>query len=344
MRRALVATCLVLATSSCTGLKARVMADVVTDGLLAIDGYRGRVTERGLLRDDPGGVVVKDLLYARGWKVRAEVLAPADQAGELFVCDGATITMWWPRFFFGLRLRGFEVPDDDAIEDAMLEGCRWTLEHYEPRGPGHGRVAGREVDSWTCVPLVKRPFVDTYRAWLDAEYVVPLAVTLDDARGAPWYSMRFDAISFEAPAPDEAFRFDFPQGALVYEWDLAAPGVTLEEAQRRVEFPILRPTKLPPGHEVQRVVMSATDDPAMVALLMHRGPRWLSLSEMPNFGPILVPPIGIPVRIGEAEGVLNFAFGSTTLSWSVGNTALTLIGDLPHSELLELAASLEPLK
>jgi hypothetical protein len=321
----------VLLTTSCTGLKARVMADLATDGLLAIEGYRGRTTERGLLRE---GVVVKDLTYARGWRVRAELVLPAEHAGELFVCDGSTITMWWPRFFFGLRIRGFEPPDDGALEDAVLEACRWTLERYELRGPGQGRVAGREVDVWTGVPLVRAPFVGTYTAWLDREHLVPLKVEAHDPR----YAMTFDALSF-GPQPDDAFRFEFPEGALVYEWDLRAPGVTLEEAQRRTEFPVLVPRWLPEGHAVERVVLSATDDPVMVALLMPDGGRWLSLSEMPNFGPILVPPIGIPVRIGEREGVLNVAFGFTTLSWSVGTTALTLIGNLPIPELLEVAAS-----
>lgn len=341
MTRALALAAVLLATS-CTGLKARVMADVATDGLLAIDGYRGRVTERGLLRDDPTGVVVKDLTYARGWKVRAELVAPAEHAGELFVCDGSTITLWWPRFFFGLRIRGFDAPDDDALEAAVLEACRWTLARYDLRGPGSGRVAGRDVDCWSGVPLAREPFVSPYTAWLDREHAVPLKVVVDGADGRPWYAMTFDALAFGPPAADETFRFAFPEGALVYEWDLAAPGVTLAEAQAKVEFPVLAPTRLPAGHAVQKVVLSATDDPVMVALLMQEGGRWLSLSEMPNFGPILVPPIGIPVRVGEREAVLNFAFGFTTLSWAVGNTALTLIGNLPYPVLLDVAASVEP--
>src|SRR5205814_209975 len=101
--------------------------------------------------------------------------------------------------------------------------------------------------------------------------------------------------------------FEFPRGARVYEWDLDDPGVTLEEAQARVEFPILQPRALPPGHALKKVIMSKHEETHMVALLMPDGARWLSLTEIPNMGPILVPELGIPVAIGGEQGVLNLA-------------------------------------
>lgn len=82
----------------------------------------------------------------------------------------------------------------------------------------------------------------------------------------------------------------------------------------------------------------------MAALLMNKGAAWLSLSELPNMGPILVPEIGIPVPVGEEEGVLNFVLGFTIVSWAVDGTALTLIGNLPYPELLQIAASVKPVK
>lgn len=329
-------TVLLATLSGCVSLQARLVASATTDGLFAIDSYRARVTERGLLRDEPDGVVVKELLYERPWRLRAEVVAPADHAGQLFVSDGATLTLWWPRFYFGLRIRGLTPPTRDEVEEVTRERVAWTLERYDVNRAGGTVVAGREVDIWACAPTTGE---QPYRAWLDVELHVPLRVSMQGADGGEWYDMAFDRFDLGVAVPADAFTFELPERAIVHEWDLSAPGVTLAEAQAKVEFPVL----VAPGHEVEKVVMSTGEGSPMVALLMRQGARWLSISEMPNLGPILVPEVGIPVSIGAEEGVLNFAFGYTVLSWSVGMTALTLIGNLPHSELLALAASLRPL-
>lgn len=153
--------------------------------------------------------------------------------------------------------------------------------------------------------------------------------------------MAFDAFDLEAPpAPAGTFAFELPPRAIVHEWDLAAPGVTLAEAQARVSFPILSLRSPPP----EKVVLSSGDGDPMVALVLRAGADWLSISEMPNAGPILLPELGLPVTIetheGPQDGVLTFAGAYTVLSWSVGTTSLTLVGTQPYAELLELASAL----
>lgn len=327
-----------LLLTSCTAMKAHVMADAAADGLDAVDGYRARVVERGLARGAPDVVVVKDVRYARWLRVRAEVLAPAEHAGALFIHDAGVVTVWWPRFFYGLRIRGVALPDADELEALLREDARWTLARWEPVNGGPVEVAGREARRWRCEPTGSA--FAPYEVWLDDELALPLRVALEDGQGHARYAMRFEALDLEARPGDDAFRFEFPEGAVVHEWDLAAPGVTLAEAQAKVEFPILLPTRLPEGHALEKVVLS--DDESMVALLLSRGARWLSLSEVPNLGPILVPELGLAVRIGDEEGVMNFAFGVTTLSWAIGTTALTLVTNLPYPEAIAVAASVRP--
>lgn len=331
----------VLLSSGCTAIKAHFMATELTKGLYAIESYQGQVTERGILRDQPHAKVVKEITYARMWKVRAEVVSPEDHAGSLFVFDGSTMHVWWPRYFFGLKIRGVSIPPKKEVRAAILESSFWALKHYDYEGHGDRQHAGREADLWAGSPRRETPFCYPYRALMDTEYSVPLELTVKK-EGRLWYGMTFDTIEFDVPVAEDAFDFEFPEGAIVYDWNLADPGVTLEEAQRLCDFPLLVPAKLPRGHELNKVVMTTYDDMHMAALLMSKKGRWLSLTEMPNMGPIMVPELGIPVPVGEAQGVLNFALGYTIVSWAEEGTSLTLIGNLPYPEMLEIAASVAP--
>lgn len=338
-------TCALLALAAapgCAGVQARLAGDAVVDGLRALERYRARVTERGLL---PSGVaVVRELVYERPWRLRAEVTAPADHAGQLLVTDGSTLTVWWPRFFFGLRLRGLNAPDEDELEEVARERAAWTLERYDATWVGESTQAGRDAHVWDYAPRPGQA-LPPFRASLDAELALPLrlAVKQPGAGGREWYSMTFDTFDTGVPpAAPGTFAFELPPRAIVHEWDLSGPGVTLAEAQARVSFPLLAP----PGATPEKVVLSGGDGDPMAALVLRSGARWLSISEMPNAGPILLPELGLPVKVGSAEGdqdgVLVFAFGLTVLSWAVGTTHLTLIGTAPHTELLELAATLRP--
>lgn len=325
-----------LVSTSCTNIKAHLMARAATEGLYSIASYEAQLTEHGLLRREPGVPVVKTVFYQRPWRVRAEVVSPPDHAGELLVFDGAALSIWWPRTHVGLRIRGLETPARREAAAAVFHNCSWILDHYALDDEGPGRRGGRDVEHWKCTPLRDEPFLAPYHAWLDAESSIPLKLSVRDAAGNEWYGMEFDSFDLDAAIPADAFQFEFPPEALVFECDLAGPGVTPAEAQELVDFPILQPA----GREVGKVVLGGDLEAApMVVLLLPDGARWLSLTEMLNTGPAVVPEVGIAVRIGEHDGVLNFVFGYTIVSWSVDNTALTLIGNRPWPEMLAIAAS-----
>lgn len=328
--------------SGCQTMEAHIMAHQAAMGLHGLKSYRGRVTERGILRDAPETLVVKQITYSRLWKVRAEVTAPEDHAGELFVFDGSTLSLWWPRYYFGLRIRGIELPSKQEVDQTILDSCVWAVENYDYSNQGTTRMRGRGVREWLGEPREARPFRYPYRAWLDGQFNVPLKVRVEKEPGRAWYEMALGPVQFGVEVPDETFAFEFPPDATIHDWDLQAPGVTLAEAQAAVQFPLLVPGRLPPGHRIRKVVLSRNQETPMAALIMNRGATWLSLSQLPNMGPIMVPELGIPVQVGEAEGVLNFVLGFTVLSWSRGTTALTLIGNLPYPELIAIAADLQP--
>lgn len=333
------ASALALALAGCTALKAHIMAAKARAGLDALTGYRGTVSERGLLPERPLEPLRRSIIYASPGRARAEVIAPQEHAGQLFIFDGAELKVWWPRYFVGLRVRGLSIPDKDARDAAILTNCRWAAERYDYFYEGPGRRAGREVVPWAAAPKDRQRY-DELRLALDAEYAIPLDIQLRRPQEA-WYHMSFEAIDFDAPIADADFAFDFPDGAIIYDWDLAAPGISLAEAAERVAFPLLTPAALPPGHRIRKVVASEHERSPMLALIMDAGGRWLSLTEMPDQGPMQLPELGVPIAIGEAEGMLNFAFGTTILSWAQDGVFLTLIGQLPYPELIALASSMQ---
>ncbi|MEZ6186543.1 MAG: sigma-E factor regulatory protein RseB domain-containing protein [Planctomycetota bacterium] len=334
---------LALTLTGCTGLRAHAVAHHLATGLYAIEHYDATFSERGILRADPTVEVRKRVRYAKLWRVRAEVVEPEEHRGELFVFDGSTLTVWWPRFFFGLRVKHLEVPPRNEVGDAILWNTHWLLERYDLEEHEAAAVAGRPVSEWSVTPDEPAPLLYPYQASMDAHFHVPLRLDMQDTDGRPFYSFRAEAIDFEAEVPDDAFAVELPEGAIVHEWDLAEEGVSLEEAERQTEFPLLVPQHLPPGHSLQKVLISELDGATGAALILsHRG-HWLSLTEIPNMGPILVPELGIPVAFGLHDATLNVVFGFYVLSWAEGTTHLTLISNLPYPELVEVAASCAPL-
>ena len=149
-RLALGAALLLLA--GCTSLESLFMAQAVADGLHAIESYEATTTEHGLLRRAPGTPVVKRVVYEKLWKVRAEVLEPAEHRGQVFCYDGATLSIWWPKWFFGIRIRGAAPPPRNEVGDAIVADCHWLLERYDFDDQPRTIHAGRTVTPWTATP------------------------------------------------------------------------------------------------------------------------------------------------------------------------------------------------
>jgi hypothetical protein len=169
---------------------------------------------------------------------------------------------------------------------------------------------------------------------------MPMKLDYRDEAGAPWYSMEFQEFAAVAPSA-KAFEFEFPQNALVLEWNLDDPGIALAQAKKTMNFDVLVPAKLPEGHSVRKIVRGKGEFP-MLAILMDQGGTWLSLTESRALGRgEYALAVGKKVKIGANNGYLNFAGGYATVSWRVGITELSLVGNLPFTDLIAIAASVQ---
>jgi outer membrane lipoprotein-sorting protein len=304
--------------------------------VLAADSFRGRYVE-----EQAGApTVVRDVVYAAPGKARVEVVSPRSRAGETFVYDGSSLVMWWPRHMFAVRIRGAGPPSTDQLVEALGDNAIWSLRHYDHAYLGSGPRGDREVDRWRLDPTDDQPYLFRQDVELDRVTSLPLAVEVRDEADAPWYAMRFEEVEFGEPVDDQTFSLRLPGNAVVFDWDLDDPGVPLDELQRRMNFRVLLPRELPDGLEVAKMIRGRHDLP-MAAVLMEGDGYQLSLTQARNAGLPHGRGQGTPVELGDRTGYLNLMGSFTSIAWTQGNTALTLVGNLPYPEMIAIAASVD---
>ncbi len=305
---------------------------------LSIGSYQGRLVERHAGSSKP---IVREVSYRDEGQIRVEVLEPAHRRGELFLYDGDTLTMWWPRHLMGVRIQGVTAPDESQLRASWEQDALWTLHNFDLAYEGEEQRADRTVDRWSASPVHQAKNLHPYRAWLDRTHALPMAVEMGDP-DEPFYAMEYESFERVEQLDEAAFGFRFPANAVVFDWDLRDPAQPMEELARLMNFQLCEPTELPEGVEVTKTVRGRHALP-MAVTLMEGGNRWLSLTQARRMPGAMDRSLGVPVEVGEAPGVLVFAGGFTSVSWNQGDTALTLVGNLPYSQLLEVAAGVREL-
>ncbi|MGE0713373.1 MAG: hypothetical protein AB7N76_35880 [Planctomycetota bacterium] len=325
--------------SACTGLWAQAISKRVGDDLLSLPSYEGRLSERGLLADSKAKVVRK-VLYQRPWKVRAEVLEPESRKGDLSAYDGQTLTLWWPKELFGIRVRGLHSPTEAEVRAHLEAETRANLAAYAFHLVDEAQVAGQSTNHWKVIPKQQDvPYRLLHEAWMHASYSIPVRMDFFGPDGkTPWYGMQFESMKVGVEVPKDAFAFEFPPNAVVFEWDWSDPPLALDEARRTMNFTVRTIQSPPEGQRLRKVIKGRHDLP-MLSMLYGEGATWLSLTENRNYAGQLAIPVGKKVKIGEHEGTLNFMGSFTVLSWTLGDTHLTLIGNQGFPTLIEVARS-----
>ncbi len=341
LKRNLVSVCLAsvaLITSGCAEVYAQGVAQEVARDFAKIESFKGRVVERGAL--EGGDELVSDVVYAKALRGRLEVASPAKHAGELFLYDSKRMVMWFPQALFGVEVVGFENPSDKEVFNHIKRLTREAMGAYAFSLRSENRkVAGERAKEWRIIPTRRRTFRMRHTSWNHSRYAMPLKVEMKDAKGAPWYEMEFESIEYNQPIPDATFEFEFPENAVVFRWDLSAPGITAEEARRKLNFDLRLPTKLPAGHKIGKIIKSPHCFPAVV-VTMNKGASWLSLTET-RYIEGIYKPRGKQVPVGDVTGHLSFLGAFSSVTWVVGNTQMTLTGNISFPQLLEVAASVE---
>jgi outer membrane lipoprotein-sorting protein len=341
MKRALLwIPLLALPLSACTALWAQAISKRVGDDLLSLESYEGTLVERGLL-PDAKAEVKKTILYQKPWKVRVEVTAPKERAGDLYVYDGNTLTLWWPKELFGVRVAGLQPPTEAAIRKHLELETADNLEAYAFHLVGEVKVAGEAAARWKVIPKKAQPFRLVHHSWMHAEYSLPLRMDFyEEGEKQLWYSMRYETFNAPTQVRKDAFACSFPKNAVVFDWDWRDDPITLAVARETMNFTVRVPKALPAGHSVDKIVRGRHDLP-MVSFRMAKGATWISLTQNRAYGGQLSMPMGRRVKIGAQQGYLNFMGPFVVISWTLGDTQLTLIGNVSFPRLLAVARGVE---
>ncbi|KAB3547839.1 MAG: DUF4367 domain-containing protein [ANME-2 cluster archaeon] len=173
--------------------------------------------------------------------------------------------------------------------------------------------------------------------------------------------MEYQDIEFNVDIPNSTFEFEIPEGATVESTDeTAAPAtMTIEEAQAEVSFDIKEPVYLPPGYEVDSVMVApvsisedgvvitytnATDENALSAQLTV-----VQLVES-AYNESAEPPMSPEgdnetITVGDGYDctmtTMETPFGKTVvLQWNDGARNYMLASSLDREEMIDIANSI----
>jgi outer membrane lipoprotein-sorting protein len=314
---------ILVAVAACAEVWAGGIAKNIASGLASIKSYRGVTIETGI-----GDPVKRSVLYARPWQVRVETLTPGPHAGELFVYDGNTMTLWYPQQLFGVRIRNARPPSAAEALHHIERLTKVNLDAYTfALQDENAHVAGRRA-----------PFRKQHRVWNHDPSTLPLKMEFTQD-GKPWYAFEFKELAFDVFVPEDAFAFTFPKNAVVFEWDLDAPGIGLDEARESMNFKVVVPSQLPAGHQIQKIVRSPHCLPMILMTMDHDG-TMLSLIES-RFAGEALHPLGIDITLGNVPATLSFLGAFTVITWVKDGTLLTLTSNLDYASLIGVAESVQ---
>jgi outer membrane lipoprotein-sorting protein len=320
--------------AGCTQVWAGGIAKKIANGLASIKSYQGVTVEKGV-----GVEVQRSVLYARPWQVRVETLTPGPHAGELFVYDGNTMTLWYPQQLFGVRIHNARPPSAAEALHHIQRLTKVNLDAYTfALQDENAHVAGQRALEWNVRPARRAPYRMQHRVWNHDPSTLPLKMEFKQD-GNPWYGFELQELRFDVAIPENAFTFTFPKKAVVFEWDLDAPGISLDEARDSMNFTVKVPSRLPAGHQIQKIVKSPHCLPMILMTMDHDG-TMLSLIES-RFAGEALHPVGIDITIGNVPATLSFLGAFTVITWVSDGTLLTLTSNLDFPSLIGIAESVQ---
>lgn len=205
-------------------------------------------------RERDGGSYINVRAGAHWWSV--------DAAGEAHTNEGD------PELGLGMEPEFGLLHTRSLLASALLEVLR------------EDQVAGRPAVILRATP---RPGADYWRWWGFWEPTDPIEVPIDLERGVALGGFRFRVkeIAFDEEFPGQVFSRPYPETVGRIHRTLERPQeVSFEDARRRVDFPLVLPTSLPPSARLVRCLVDSADPPEWLGLSWAIDPGYRSALHM----------------------------------------------------------------
>ena len=205
------------------------------------------------------------------------------------------------------------------------------LEKYEIKLLGEENI-GRD-----CYVIEAKPkeesFLIKQKLWIDKEFWYPIKVETNF--GEFNSTLEYRDVEFNSIA-DKEFEFVPPREAKVVEKEFKAEKLTVEEAQKQVNFTITKP-EYTAGYEFSHAMVFKFGE-EKVMLYYKKGEETLTIGESVGIEKMQMPN-ATKVKIKDKEAEIVEIFGVRMLRFSDG-IEVVISGKLSREELIKIAESM----
>jgi len=312
--------------AGCTQMSVEEIAKKVEEKYNAIKDFKGilRVTIEG-----KGGKQITEYEYV--FKKPNKMRMYNKDMGTLIVSNGEKAWIYNERknevFVMDISQYNQANPDYGKLVKDMLK-------HYDVKLLGSEKVSGRDCYIIQLIPKDNKEEAEA-KMWIDKEFWYPLKIeySIGDVKS----TMEYLNVEFNTGVSDDLFQFTPPKGAkVITEEDIGIKKFnSVEEAQKHVDFKILKPTYTA-GYELKNVKLmfnsvslTYTKEGKILVIGEAKGEK---LPEMPN---------AEKVKVGDSEGLYAEILGSNMLVFKKDDVVVTMTGMIDKDELIKIAESME---
>ncbi len=273
--------------------------------------------------------------YAYPYRRRECIEGPAKQRFVLLE-DGKFLWSFFParRIVVKEPLREEDSPFPlGSPQDVELLARNYDLTIRGPVPSGNVRCRILEfVPKWNDRP--RREF------WLEQQWNVPVRIHVFEPRGRPSYMTELRKIVWNPHFDPGTFRLKVPEDTKLYEVT-EKRNLTLEEARRLWQSPVLLPRTIPKGYVSHDIVYRVEGDTRCLQIIYTDGLSSFSFFQERTFRKIPGPPAALrlpsagslPMAFTRQYGLINVV----SLA-GVGRRTI-VVGDVHQDRLMEIAES-----
>lgn len=293
-----------------------------------VDNFRGRYTETGTA-DLPLQISVA--ASRNPPQLLSKVISRGTASGATLHYEKNTLSLYYPQSTFGIRFRNLTAPTADQEIRFMENEYDWHVRHYDIRQSADSQLAGIKTRGLVYTPkgeFAASPYLFQWQTQVVEEFAFPVKNEMFSNERL-LYAIEFNEILFNAPAGD--YKFSFPAGATIAEYDLAATGLTIAQAKKGANFYLVIP---PEGENLRlkKIIRVKGIIPAY-SLIFEQMPYLTTYTQVKDYGLKLVPEVGLKIS-GKHGYRVTFGGAFKTVNFMLKGVYHTVVSNLPLSEIL----------